>query len=199
MYVNTRFGVIILAAGNSSRMGEPKQVLPYHDSTLLLHAVDVCVQVDDAVVAVVTGASKETVEAQVAGRNVTVIYNADWETGMCSSIRTGVAELLQTHSFIEGILITVCDQPFLTTDILRSLIDGYLDSDKGIIASAYDDAIGTPVLFSSRYFSELMDLQGQEGAKKIVLQHMDDVVTKPFPRGGIDIDTKEDYQRLLNQ
>ncbi len=199
MYVNTKYGVVILAAGNSSRMGKPKQLLDYKDSTLLLHAVDQSLELPDAVVIVVTGASNELIEEQLAGRSVTIQYNAEWESGMGSSIRTGVTDLIVTHPFLEAILIIVCDQPFLTSGILSALVDGYLSTDKGIVASAYQDNIGTPVLFTSKYFDELMNLAGEEGAKKIIRQNMDDVTTKPFPLGGVDIDTQEDYLKLLAQ
>ena len=87
MYVDTKYGVLVLAAGNSSRMGQPKQLLRYQDSTLLLHAVDQSMQLPGAAVTVVTGASKELVEEQLAGRNLAIRYNADWEMGMGSSIR----------------------------------------------------------------------------------------------------------------
>lgn len=196
MDANIKYGILILAAGNSTRMGQPKQLLAYQDSTLLLHAVDESTQLAESAVTVVTGASKGSVEEQLAGRDIRIVYNPDWETGMGSSIRAGITDFLETYSSIEAIMITVCDQPFLTRDILLSLIDGYLETDKGIIASAYEDTIGTPVLFSARYFIELMNLQGQEGAKKIIREHIDDVATKPFPRGGIDIDTQEDYRKL---
>jgi molybdenum cofactor cytidylyltransferase len=198
MYANIKYGIVILAAGNSSRLGQPKQLLIYGNSTLLLNAVDQSLQLPDAVVTVVTGASKDRAEEQLAGKNIDIRYNPDWETGMASSIRTGVSELLQLHPFMDAVLITVCDQPYLTNGTLASLVDGYLGTDKGIVASSYDGTLGTPVLFSSKYFNTLMELEGQEGAKKIIQQHPEDTTHVDFPLGKIDIDTAEDYSNLLN-
>jgi molybdenum cofactor cytidylyltransferase len=199
MYANIKYGIVILAAGNSSRLGQPKQLLGYLNSTLLLNAVDQCLQLPDAVVTVVTGASQAIVEEQLAGRNVDIRYNPDWETGMASSIRSGVSELLRVSPFIDAVLIAVCDQPYLTTGVLASLVNGYLGSDKGIVASSYEGTLGTPVLFSSKYFSALLELEGQDGAKKIIRQHPADTTHIDFPLGKIDIDTAEDYSSLLDQ
>lgn len=199
MHVNTKYGVVILAAGSSSRMGKPKQLLGYKHSTLLLHAVDQSLPLPDAAIIVVTGASHKLVEEQLAGKHVTIRYNAEWENGMGSSIRTGVMALISIHTFLEAILIIVCDQPFLTTAILSGLVDGYRSTGRGIVASAYQDTIGTPVLFAAKYFDGLMHLEGEEGAKKIIHKNMDDMATRPFPLGGIDIDTQEDYLKLMDQ
>lgn len=199
MPVEIKYGIIILAAGNSSRLGRPKQLLPYHNRSLLRNAVEQSLLVPESVVLVVTGASREIVESELNNDHILARYNAGWETGMASSIKTGVSELLMLHPSLDALLITVCDQPFLNAGIMDSLIAEHTSTGKHIIASAYNDTIGTPALFSNKYFNELLELEGQEGAKKIIMKHAEDVASIHFPTGGIDIDTDEDYRNLLNK
>jgi molybdenum cofactor cytidylyltransferase len=165
-----KYGIIILAAGNSSRLGKPKQLLPYHNNSLLRNAVEQSLLVPQSIVLIVTGASKEIVEGELNSDQILVRYNADWQTGMASSIKTGVAELLVQYPSLDALLITVCDQPFLNAGIMSSLIAEYNRTHKNIVASAYNDTLGTPVLFSKKYFTHLQELAGQEGAKKIIMK-----------------------------
>jgi molybdenum cofactor cytidylyltransferase len=194
-----KYGIIILAAGNSSRLGRPKQLLPYHNNSLLRNAVEQSRMIPQSTVLVVTGASRETIESELDSEQVMIRYNADWQTGMASSIKTGVSELMLRYPTLDALVIAVCDQPFLDAGIMNALIAAYTTTDKNIIASAYNDTFGTPVLFSEKYFGALQTLEGQEGAKKIILNHDGDITSVSFPKGGIDIDTDEDYSNLLNQ
>jgi len=194
-----KYGIIILAAGNSSRLGRPKQLLPYLNKSLLCNAVEQSLLVPESMVLVVTGASKEIVESELPSDKILVQHNANWQTGMASSIKTGVSELLMRYPALDALLITVCDQPFLNTEIMTSLIEEFTTSTKNIVASAYNDTLGTPVLFSKKYFNTLQQLEGQEGAKKIIMKDAEDVASVSFPAGGIDIDTHEDYCNLLNK
>jgi molybdenum cofactor cytidylyltransferase len=194
-----KYGIIILAAGNSSRLGKPKQLLPYQNNSLLRNAVEQSLLVPQSIVLIVTGASKEIVEGELNSEQILVRYNADWQTGMASSIKTGVAELLLQYPSLDALLIAVCDQPFLNAGIMSSLIAEYNRTHKNIVASAYNDTLGTPVLFSKKYFTHLQELAEQEGAKKIIINHAEDTTSVHFPEGGIDIDTDEDYSNLLNK
>jgi molybdenum cofactor cytidylyltransferase len=194
-----KYGIIILAAGNSSRLGRPKQLLHFHNKSLLQNAVEQSLRVPESVVLVVTGASKEIVESELNSDHILVRYNAGWQTGMASSIKTGVSELLILYPSLDALLLTVCDQPFLNAGIMDSLIAEHTSTNKHIIASAYNDTIGTPALFSKKYFTALQELEGQEGAKKIIMKYGEDTTSVNFPAGGIDIDTNEDYRNLLNK
>ena len=198
MPVDIKYGIIILAAGNSSRLGRPKQLLPYHNRSLLQNAVEQSLLVPECMVMVVTGASREIVESELNTDHILVQHNAEWQTGMASSIKTGVSELLILYPSLDALLITVCDQPFLNAEILTSLITVYSRAKKDIVASAYNNTIGTPVLFSQKYFQQLQKLEGQEGAKKIIIQHPEDTTSVQFPLGEIDIDTADDYRRLTD-
>lgn len=198
MSTEIKYGIIILAAGNSSRLGEPKQLLSWQNNSLIRNVVEQSQKIPQAIAMVVTGASADLIENELVSQQVFTRHNAAWLTGMASSIKTGVSELLLLYPSLNAVLITVCDQPFLKSSIIHSLIEEYNSTGKNIIASAYNNTLGTPVLFSKKYFTDLQKLQGQEGAKKIIMSHPEDSSSIHFPSGEIDIDTKEDYNKLLD-
>jgi molybdenum cofactor cytidylyltransferase len=185
-------GLIILAAGESSRLGKPKQNLLFNGETLLQHAVETGQRSKVDKVIVVLGA--HTHEIKPIPDTVT-LYNKDWQEGMGSSIRCAMVEINNDPS-TDKVIIMLCDQPFVSAYLLNKLISKQVETDKPIIACAYNGTSGVPVLFVRSLFSELMQLQGKEGAKKILKQHVDGIATVPFERGGIDIDTPEDYNEL---
>ncbi len=116
---------------------------------------------------------------------------------MASGIVAGVSKTISLHTNVDGIIITVCDQPFINAALFQQLFQRQRESAKGIVACAYADTIGTPVLFTKKYFDHLLDLQGDEGAKKLLKIYGKDVATVDFPMGYMDIDTEADYQQLL--
>ena len=191
-------GIIILAAGNSSRLGKPKQLLTYQNSTLLKHILEEASGVKDTIVIVVTGSNHELIEAEIVSSEVKTVFNPDWELGMSSSINAGLTKLLYLFPEIEKCIFTVCDQPFVTTAIFENLITKYQKTGKGILASSYAETLGTPVLFDKKYFKALLELKGQEGAKKIIHRFLEDTTSVPFEKGNIDIDTEDDYNKLLS-
>jgi molybdenum cofactor cytidylyltransferase len=193
------YGIIILAAGNSSRLGQPKQLLMYQNKTLIRHILDEAIEITGTNVVVVLGADAELVRAELKDAAINVVENPKWQQGMASSIRTGLSAMQELNSSLEGIILAVCDQPFVSADIFKELITLKETTDRHIVACSYDNTAGTPALFSKNYFSALMSLNGSEGAKKLLMQHNEDLITIPFPDGGIDIDTVEDYNRLSKQ
>lgn len=193
-----RVGIIILAAGSSSRLGLPKQLLEYKNTTLLKKAINEASSLPQGTIIVVTGAYNEQIEKELDSAAVTICFNADWKSGMASSIAKGLEVLLHLHPDIEKCLFTVCDQPYVTTAVFKSLVSEQSKMNKGIVACAYAETVGTPVLFDKKYFSALLQLKGQEGAKKIINAFLEDTVSVPFEKGAIDIDTAEDYQNLIN-
>ena len=192
-------GIIILAAGNSSRLGEPKQLLVYNETNLLKNTIEAASLMPNSLVIVVTGSNHKLIEQQLDAAKISISFNADWESGMSSSIVKGLNDLLTLSPNIEKCIISVCDQPFISNAIFESLLGNYHESGKGIIASAYSETLGTPVLFAQKYFNELLELEGQEGAKKIINKFMDDTFAVPFEKGNIDIDTPEDYNKLISE
>ncbi|MCF0060689.1 nucleotidyltransferase family protein [Dyadobacter chenwenxiniae] len=197
MHQASGYATIILAAGNSSRLGEPKQLLKYQGKTLIRHVTKAAIEAKSATVIVVTGSNSTLIEEELASLSYHAVQNVNWESGMASSIVAGVQELMTMHPNIAGVILAVSDQPFVTSDLFNVLIDKALETKFGIVASEYDNTFGTPVLFSNRYFPALLTLSGAEGAKKLVKKFTDDATSIPFPLGSVDIDTQADYQKLL--
>ncbi len=189
-------GIIILAAGSSSRMGQPKQLLVYQQQTLLQKAIQAAVDVTNACVVVVMGANQSLIKPGITNSAIIIEYNPDWQQGMASSVRAGINRLVIEQPHVKNALLMLCDQPFVDTALLQKLIEKQTD-DGQIIASAYQNTVGVPVLFNRSCFSELMALQGQDGAKKLLNKYKDQIISIPFEKGAIDIDTPEDYERLL--
>ena len=115
---------------------------------------------------------------------------------MASSIRSGVKAVAEINQSAEGLILMVCDQPFVTAALLNELITAHQKTGKGIVTCSYEDTYGPPVFFHASLFPELLHLTGDTGARSIVRQHTDDVEAIPFPEGTIDIDTDADYEKL---
>lgn len=190
--------IIILAGGNSSRLGEPKQLLRYKNKTLLENTIAAASAVPNSVIIVVTGANHELIQKELYSESVIICYNPDWENGMSTSINAGLKKLLTLHPDIQKCIFTVCDQPYLSGAVFEDLLKEYFKIKKGIIASSYSQTLGTPVLFDKKYFDALLELKGQEGAKKIITQFAEDTTSVLFENGAVDIDTVEDYNNLIN-
>lgn len=199
MKSGVKYSIVILAAGNSSRLGEPKQLLTYKNNSLLSNVVSQASLIAESKILVVTGANKELIQPVLAGMTIEFIENPHWETGIGSSIAVGTMAILKKNSSLECIIITVCDQPHVSAGIFHSLIETFKKENKGIVASRYENTFGPPVLFAAKYFDLLKDLKGNEGAKKIIQQNLSDTVYIDFQEGIVDIDTKEDYRNLLDQ
>lgn len=191
-----KYGIIILAAGESKRLGSPKQLVAYKDKTLLQHVMDEAAKVDETAVVVVFGAFKDNLLDAHTTEHIIAGINEDWATGMASSIQTGLRRLEQNYTDLEGVIIAVCDQPFLSSAVFEELIAQHKKSFKGIVASAYADTLGTPVFLDKKYFEELMMLTGDDGAKRILASHEDDVAQIDFEKGKIDIDTPKDLEAM---
>jgi molybdenum cofactor cytidylyltransferase len=130
--------------------------------------------------------------------DIHLVFNEEWSEGIASSIRSGIMALREADPSADGVILAVCDQPHITADLLNELITTQVKTGLPIVASAYEGATGTPVLFHRSMFPELMTLKGDIGAKKLIHQYADSVATVPFPGGGMDIDTDADYKALLD-
>lgn len=190
--------IIILAAGASTRMGTPKQLLPYQGQNLLQHTITSAVSSICKPVTVVLGANAQKIHSQINQDSVTVVENPDWHLGMGSSIRRGMLCVTSHCENLDAAIITVCDQPFLSTQIINNLVTTYYSTEKPIIACQYADTLGVPVLFSHKFFPELVNLGETGGAKKLINKYCDRVFPLPFPLGAVDIDTPQDYQRVMS-
>jgi molybdenum cofactor cytidylyltransferase len=192
------YAIVILAAGNSSRLGSPKQLLSWQGSTLLRHSAEAALDAGCGPVMVVTGAKNEEVNEAVKGLAVEIVENVEWEEGMASSLRVGLRQMLEKHPETDGIIFMVCDQPFVTKSVLLCLTQIQEKVGKAITAAGYGDKAGTPALFHRSFFERLMELKGDKGARMLIANYPEEVTIVPFAEGAIDIDTKEDYARLIN-
>lgn len=190
--------IIILAAGASSRLGRPKQLLSFQHQTLISRLVAEAKKVTQTVV-VVTGAAHRQIKEELQGVGVAVVENKDWAQGMGSSIKAGMHEIKSLEGNVQAVILAVCDQPFVSAALFLQIHELHKSSGKKIVACSYADSVGTPVLFEQPFFDALLQLEGSAGAKKLVQQHAGDVALLPFPQGAIDIDTQADYDALLQQ
>ncbi|MCH7411256.1 nucleotidyltransferase family protein [Belliella sp. DSM 111904] len=185
--------ILILAAGNSSRLGRPKQLLKIKGDTLLETSLKVAKKSNASHIAVVLGANQEKIQSQVNFSGVDVIVNKSWPEGMTCSIQAGLNHLIDKYH-INLVTIMLCDQPFVYSELLNNLLN---IKAKNIGACSYNNTIGVPVSFSERYFKSIMELKSSEGAKKIILQHLHDCEIFNFDQGSIDIDTQDDYEEFI--
>ncbi|WP_316784559.1 nucleotidyltransferase family protein [Pedobacter frigiditerrae] len=192
-------GIIILAAGNSSRLGKPKQLLSYKGKSLLEIATEAAIGTGVSAIVTVLGAYADEISAAHQRSNINYFINESWEKGMSTSIQAGLAELLKLNPAMENVIITVSDQAFLTAETLMQLIAEKEHTAYHIIASKYRNTIGTPVLFNKKYFTDLMNLTGDTGAKHLIKHHPNEVKSISFEKGFIDIDTEADYDNLTKQ
>jgi molybdenum cofactor cytidylyltransferase len=189
-------GIVILAAGASQRMGRPKQTLVLEEGVSLLRkTVDTALATSLRPVIVVVGANKPEVVPELKGLPVTIVDNAFWKEGMSTSVRVGLAGLFMTQPKLDGVLMLVCDQPYLTPALLEQMVHTYQESGKKAVACRYQKQWGVPVLVGRDLLAELTHLTGEQGAKPLLKKHMKDVAFVDFDQGIVDLDTPEDVER----
>ncbi len=193
-------GIIILAAGASQRMGLPKQTLEVQKGkSLLAKTVETALATALRPVIVVVGANKAEVVPELNGQPVTIIDNAFWQEGMATSVKIGLAGLFMTEPKLDGVLMLVCDQPYLTTPLLQQMVATFEESGKKAVACRYKKQWGVPVLIGRDLLAELTQITGDHGAKPLLKKHLDDVAFVDFEQGIIDLDTPEDYAAYLGE
>ena len=190
-----QFGIVILAAGDSSRMGSPKQLLDYGGKPLLRHAADVALRsMCWGNVLVVLGSRSADFRPALANLPVTILENRRWEQGMGTSIHTGVEHA--RVSGLDGVILTLADQPLVTPDSLDRLIHTHLETNQPIVAAQYAGTVGVPVFFSREFFPQLLALKSQQGCKGVILSHPEHAFHLACPEAEVDIDTPQDYSSL---
>src|SRR5438552_1526414 len=221
MSLQCQIAAIILAAGESSRLGQPKQLIQFRGETLVRRMVNAASEAGCQPILVVLGNSKRTsrlnspssprgeareheielVEAigsELKKTGATIVANPNWKCGIGTSIRAGIQHLIDTASGVEATVLLACDQPFADRAVINGLITLHHETRKPIVAASYAGTLGVPALFDRSRLPELLGLDDSAGAKSIILSNRDQVAEFPFPEGEIDIDTAEDCERLCN-
>lgn len=198
MKQSDKIGLIILAAGASVRFGSPKQLANFEGETLLRRIVRQSLASRCRPIVVVLGAEVDKSKNQVSNLDVHIAENPNWKAGMGSSVKAGLDKLLKIDESIDGVVLAVCDQPFVTGEAIDKLVETYRETQASIVASAYQKTLGVPALFSRRFFSRLAELKGG-GAKQIIKQFQAETIGVSFPAGAADIDTPEDFEKLRSK
>jgi molybdenum cofactor cytidylyltransferase len=189
---------MVLAAGESKRMGTPKLLLPFGEKTIIEHIVDKIFLSKADKILVVLGSHQEEILSHMAGRPVLSVINQRYKEGMLSSIQAGFGSLTQETS---AALVCLGDQPLIPFSVLDSLIDAYEQTNKGIVLPIYEKRRGHPVLIDLKYRQEIMDLSPDIGLRALVHNHPQDVheVEVDTPHILKDIDNPEDYKSELEK
>ncbi len=189
-------GAVVLAAGGSTRLGRPKQLLQYRGETLVLRAARAACSAGCAPVVVVAGDEPERIKEELSPLDVQLCHHAEWPRGIGSSIRIGVAYAVALDPALDTVLLMVCDQPFVTAEIITALLAARARTQKRAIACAYAGTIGVPALFARTSFPSLLALPDEQGAKHLLSAHAEEIALIEFPQGTIDIDTPDDFRAI---
>jgi 4-nitrophenyl phosphatase len=191
----SQVSAIILAAGPSSRFGQPKQLLDWGGVPLVAHIARIALAADLEPVIVVLGSDAPALRTALAGSPVTVLMNWRWQDGLSTSVRTGLAALPPEA---EAVLLLQCDQPLVTPGLIRDLVERQSETSASIVYPTHDGNRGTPVLFTRELFGELAAVEGDQGGRAILGQHQDDIATVEVADPDLlaDADTPSDYDRL---
>lgn len=186
---------ILLAAGASTRMGHPKQLIPVDGIPLIRKMAKIALESTCNEVFVVLGANHQKIEPVIKDLPVNIVNNPDWEKGMGASIRAGIRAI---PPISRGVLLMVCDQPFITTELLDKIIHTFQTTRCKIVATHYGKAFGTPALFDMELFPWLKSLEDSKGAKSLIPMFIEKVGWIKFRKAEIDLDTPEDVDRWIS-
>ncbi len=192
--MNAAVAALVVAAGASRRLGQPKQLVMHGGETLLGRAIRLACEAGAAPVLAVLGANSDVISITVALGNAIQVINERWQEGISTSIHAGLDALGEESP---GVLILACDQPRLTVDHLRALMMAFIAQDKStIVASAYAGALGIPAIFPRAAFPHLRTLHGDKGARALLANPPCPLISIPLPGGELDIDEPADLEQL---
>ncbi len=189
-------GVILLAAGTSARLGEPKQLLRFRGETLLRRSAKIALAASNRVI-VTLGSRIEILRKEIEDLPVEIVENKDWATGMSGSIKVGLKKFLDDADKVKAVIVMVCDQPFINENLLEKIITKFQETDSPIVACEYQNALGVPALFCKNLFPKLLALDAQTGAKRLIKKYHAQTAAISFPEGAFDVDTPADYENLM--
>jgi len=193
-----RVAALVLAAGASSRMGRPKQLLDWGGRPLVRAAAEVALAARLSPLLVVVGGAQAEVPAALAGLPLRMVANPEYAAGKSTSLRAGIAAL---DNAADAAVVLLGDQPFVTAAIVERIVAEWQSSGAAIVAPTYAGQRGNPVLFARAVFPELLAIHGDQGARGVLAADHSRIRLVVFddPRPLADIDTPEDYERLLSK
>jgi molybdenum cofactor cytidylyltransferase len=196
----SKTAVLLLAAGSASRMGEPKQLLKWKNTTILENAIQVASQLKVEQTVVVLGAHYETIISNINKGNHSVVKNKYWDQGLGNSIAFGVRYIQESFTEIENILIMLADQPLIDFNFLNRMVEQHIINENQIVCTAYKNKkLGVPAIFNKLFFEELMQLNSDKGARNILKKYSEELI---YINGGDliqDIDTMDEYKTIYNK
>jgi molybdenum cofactor cytidylyltransferase len=193
-----KLGAVLLAAGGSSRMGRPKQLLRIEDEALVTRMARCMLELEPASVMVVTGSASQAVNEQLSGLPILIVHNPRWEEGMAGSLAAGVKKLPVE---IDGVLLMLCDQWQVTLEDLQQLVHVWNADISQIAAACWHDGgqqvIGPPAIFPRAMFEELTTLKGDRGARAVIEKHRERASFLAMENARFDLDEPADLEGLL--
>lgn len=191
-------GIVLLAAGEASRFGSPKQAALIDGVPLVHHMAREATQTG-AAVTVVLGAHRDAIEPLLDGLDVSLVFNPQWHEGLGSSIALGVRQLTQQHPGLSAVVLCLADQVLIDAYDLQLLIDAHRLAPESIIAASFANVLGPPCLFPPRDIDALLTLSGPQGARVLLQRHAERVRALSMPHAAVDIDTPDDLARLIRK
>jgi molybdenum cofactor cytidylyltransferase len=189
-----RVGGLLLAAGGSSRFGSPKQLAKFQGKTLLRRSAEAIAYSGCSPTVVVLGASVEECKKEIEGLELDVTVNDQWKSGMASSIISGLATVTELEPEVDAVLISLMDQPLITSEHLRQIVLRFEIYNSLVVATEYEGITGVPALFAAPLFAELAKLGGEKGARDLI-RGRDDVITVRVDDAAFDVDEEMDLLR----
>jgi molybdenum cofactor cytidylyltransferase len=189
-----KIAAIILAAGASTRLGQPKQLLKLQGQSLIRRAAVSVIDGGCDPVIVVTGAESQQIVQELNDLSTQIVFHAEWANGIGSSLRTGVGALQNFALQPNAVVIAVCDQPYMNAEVIERLIDGWRQGGKAMAACQYRGAYGTPCCFASSKFLELSQVPDDTGAKPVLSADPGNLTLVPWALGALDLDLPEDLK-----
>lgn len=192
-----KIATLILAAGSSSRMGSPKQLLSVGNTTLLGTVIEKILLLNNNSIYCILGANADTIQKSITKYDLTILINSNYKNGLSSSIVSGIQHIKNLD--YDAVLIVLGDQPNIQIDYFEKIIEKWKNSQDFIIASNYTSRKGVPALFPKKYFTLMENLEGDKGASKLLNSDEFPIFTMDSNIDLFDVDTQKDYQTLINK
>jgi molybdenum cofactor cytidylyltransferase len=190
--------ILILAAGKSSRMGSIKQLLKVNGKTLLNSAIETSKKLTNVGITCVLGANAKEIKKETDSDKIDFVINKNYESGLSSSIITGIKHLQEQNTSFDGVLILLADQPAISVAYYKEMVAIFTNEKNKIIASNYGHKFGVPVIFPKSFIKNLLEIKGDKGAKEFLQQNKNDILSPKLLVNLLDIDTPKDYKLYIN-